>query len=207
MDYHKSCNILLHLLFHNSTKIRRILPHKRLVQVINDRHRQQYPCPRPNRSHVIRHHRQKPYANTAQRRRDGDVTSQNPRRGRIPMTLHHHLILPHLTRHIPHRRPANLRPSPSEDGAGGERKHQVKQRVERIVKHIRQCRGGRNVVRQSSHGNRVRHRGGAGGGDGPLPEEFDEGRVRLLVVQHLGDEVDVGDEGGLEDDGHVGGVE
>ena len=42
---------------------------------------------------------------------------------------------------------------------------------------------------------------------GPLSKETNEEVALELAVEHLGQEVQVGDEGGLEDDWDVGGVE
>ena len=41
----------------------------------------------------------------------------------------------------------------------------------------------------------------------PAAEQLDEDVTAVPLVQQLADEVEVGDEGGLQDDGHVAGVE
>ena len=49
--------------------------------------------------------------------------------------------------------------------------------------------------------------GGQGWPHLPLAEEADDEVGAKALVQQLGDEVQVGDQGGLQDDGHVAGVE
>ena len=122
------------------------------------------------------------------------------------MTLHDHLVIAHLTCHVPHTRSTHFRPRPAEDGACGQGEHQIEERVERVVEKDRERRGGRNVVGDPANRDGVLRRA-IRRCNGPLADEFDEGRVRRLIVEHLGNEVDVRNEGSLEDDGHVGCIE
>ena len=120
------------------------------------------------------------------------------------MALHHHLLVAQLLGHIFGRGAAHLNPGLGEDGAGGEDEDQVEDEVEGVGVDLGEGGGRGDVVRQ------------AGDGDGrarvvalvlPHAQETHEDVAAVAVVQQLGEEVEVAHEGGLEDDGHVGGVE
>ena len=76
--------------------------------------------------------------------------------------------------------------------------------MEGVVDYLGEGVGGGDVVGDPADGD-----AGTGGTLDvlPLSAEADEAVGGGAVVEKLGHEVEVGDKGGLEDDGHVGGVE
>mmetsp|Transcript_59204 Transcript_59204/g.125848 ORF Transcript_59204/g.125848 Transcript_59204/m.125848 type:complete len:316 (+) Transcript_59204:729-1676(+) len=118
------------------------------------------------------------------------------------MSLHDHLVVPELLGHVPCGRPADLDPRLGEEGARRQDEDEVEHGVERVVDDLGEGRGRGDVVRDAAHGDAL-----ASLGVLPLAEDAHEYVGGGAVVQELADEVEVGHERGLQDDGHVGGVE
>mmetsp|Transcript_12501 Transcript_12501/g.40927 ORF Transcript_12501/g.40927 Transcript_12501/m.40927 type:complete len:317 (-) Transcript_12501:796-1746(-) len=133
-----------------------------------------------------------------------DVAVEDVDDGVVPEALHNHLLIAELLGDVARGRAGDLDPHGGEDGAGGEDEDEVEDGVEGVVGDFGEGPGGRDVVGEASDG------------DGrvarafdllPLADEADEEDAGIPVVEELGEEVEVGDEGRLEDDGHVRRVE
>mmetsp|Transcript_81 Transcript_81/g.192 ORF Transcript_81/g.192 Transcript_81/m.192 type:complete len:411 (-) Transcript_81:116-1348(-) len=119
------------------------------------------------------------------------------------MSLHDHLIVPELLGHVPRTGARDFDPRLGEEGAGRENEDQIKHRVKGVVNDLGEGSGRRDVVGDASDGD-----GGSASLDVlPFAQDAHQDVGGCAVVEELGDEVEVGDQGGLEDDGHVGGVE
>ena len=121
------------------------------------------------------------------------------------MALHDHLLVAQLLRHILGRRAGYLDPRLREERACNQDEHQVEDGVDRVGDDLGDRIGRREVVDEAADGRvaaRARRLILL-----PPAEPADEHVVREALVHELREEVEVGDKGGLQDDGHVGGVE
>lgn len=112
-------------------------------------------------------------------------------------------MLSQVLEHISWAGAGDLNPGTGEDGAGNQDEGDVDDSVEGVAEDGHQTVGGRDVVHQT--GDRVAL--AANGSLFPASEESDEHEAAELLVEELGEEEEVGDEGALQDDGDVGGVE
>mmetsp|Transcript_17052 Transcript_17052/g.29342 ORF Transcript_17052/g.29342 Transcript_17052/m.29342 type:complete len:323 (-) Transcript_17052:390-1358(-) len=122
--------------------------------------------------------------------------------GRVAMSLHDHLVVPQLLGHIPRARSGHLDPRLGEECAGREDEDEVEHGVEGIVNDLGEGGGRGDVVGDASHGDGLSSLGIL-----PLAQNAHEDVGGCAVVQELTHEVEVGHQGRLQDDGHVGGVE
>ena len=133
----------------------------------------------------------------------GDVPVQDVDNGGITVALHYHLGIAQLLGHIPGGSARDLNPGLGEERAGREDEDEIEDGVEGVVDDLGDGGGGANVVRDASDGDDV----ATSLGVLPFSQETDKDIGGGTVVEKLGDEVEVGVQGSLEDDGHVGGVE
>lgn len=75
--------------------------------------------------------------------------------------------------------------------------------MQRVFKHVPKGFGRRQVIADAASGEAAIGSGGVG----PCAENVDQDVSAKTSGQHLGDDVEIGDERRLEDDGNVGGVE
>ena len=132
----------------------------------------------------------------------GDVPIEDVDDGSITVALHDHLGIPELLGNITGGGAGHLDPGLGEEGAGGEDKDEVKDGVEGVVDDLSQRGGRADVVGDATDGDHLTTLVVL-----PLAEKTNEDIGRGTVVQELGDEVQVGNQGSLEDNGHVRGVE
>mmetsp|Transcript_1937 Transcript_1937/g.5612 ORF Transcript_1937/g.5612 Transcript_1937/m.5612 type:complete len:425 (-) Transcript_1937:27-1301(-) len=118
------------------------------------------------------------------------------------MALHDHLGVTELLGDVAGGGTGHLDPGLGEEGAGREDEDEVEDGVEGVVDDLGKGGGRADVVGDATDGDHL-----AALVVLPLAEKANENVGRGAVVQELGDEVDVGNQGRLEDDGHVGGVE
>jgi len=176
---------------------------KDLKVLVDGGHREEDTRARPNGSHEVGKHGERANAETSERGGNGDVAVELLLEGGLTVTPDDELLLLELPGHIIHRGAGELDPHPGEEGAGAEDEDNVEDGVKGINEGLSEGAGGGQVVSQASDGVLV-----AGVGVVlPDAEELDEEVVGEAGVEHLGDHEDVGSEGGLENDGHVGGVE
>mmetsp|Transcript_1225 Transcript_1225/g.1865 ORF Transcript_1225/g.1865 Transcript_1225/m.1865 type:complete len:403 (+) Transcript_1225:421-1629(+) len=123
--------------------------------------------------------------------------------GGVTVSLHNHLVIPQLLSYITRTGSRDLNPSLGEEGTGSQDEDEVEDSMEGIVNDLSEGGGWRDVVCDSSDGDG----GSTSLGILPFSEQTYEDVCGCTVVEELGYEVQVGNEGSLEDDGHVGGVE
>ena len=114
-----------------------------------------------------------------------------------------HLLLLELLGNIVGRGPRDLNPDLGEEGAGRQHEDDVEDAVEGVGDGLGEGSRGRHVVDKASDRDHL----AAHVHLVPGAEELDELVATVVLVEELGDEVEVGDKGRLQDDGHVGGVE
>ena len=158
---------------------------------------------RSDGSHEVSKDAKSTNADSSKGSSDVDVASKVSNHGLLAHSLNRHVVLQEVGDNIPWRRSADINPYAREEGAGAHDKGGIEERVEGISLDVEPVPWGRDVVGETSNG------GGVAGHVKllPLSEEADEEVALELAVEHLGEEVEVGDEGGLEDDWNVGGVE
>ena len=132
----------------------------------------------------------------------GDVPVEDVDDGGITVALHDHLGIAELLGNIAGGGTGHLDPGLGEEGAGGEDENEVEDGVEGVVDDLSQRGGRADVVRDATDGDHLTTLIVL-----PLAEKTNEDVGGGTVVQELGDEVQVGNQSSLEDDGHVGGVE
>lgn len=121
----------------------------------------------------------------------------------ITVTGHNQALLFQLLSHIARAGSRNLDPSLAESGTCDEHVDGEYGSVDGVQKGIGDVERWAHVVDQSAGWKNLRSTLASL----PHSEHLDQKVVGKLVVQHLGNEEDIGGQGGLEHDGHVRGVE
>jgi hypothetical protein len=144
-------------------------------------------------------------AHTTKSSRDRDVTVEHLEGRTTTETTDDHLLLLKLLGDITGGSARDFDPGLGEESAGTEDKGDVENSMKRIGDDLDQARGRGHIVSQTANRGRV----GSHSGLTLLPatKELDQDVVRVALVQKLGEEVQVGNEGTLKDDGDVVGVE
>lgn len=119
------------------------------------------------------------------------------------MTSHDQTLVLELLGNVARAGAGNLDPGLGEDGTGSEHVGDVDEGVNRVDQSILHVQWWRHVVDKTRDGGQL-----AGSLLGlPHTEKTDEEVLAEAGREHLGDEEDVGGQGRLQHDGHVGGVE
>lgn len=144
-------------------------------------------------------------AHTSEGGSDGDVVVEDLDGRLSTVSGDDHLLVGELLGNLLGGRAGNLNPDGGEEGASNQDEGNVEDGVDGVIEDLGERSGGRDVVGESTNGDR------AGTGTGlnilPLSEERDNKVGRVTTVEELGEEVEVGHEGGLENDGDVRGIE
>lgn len=142
-------------------------------------------------------------ASTTERSGSGDDALQLLVHALVTVTSHNQTLVLKLLGDITWAGARDLDPGLGEDGAGGEHVGDVDNSVDRVDQGVLHVHRGRHVVNQPRDGGQLaRSLLGL-----PDTEETDEEVLTEAREQHLGNEEDVGGQGGLQHDGHVRGVE
>ena len=141
-------------------------------------------------------------AHTTEGGSGGDVPVEDVDDGGVAVTLHDHLRVAELLGNVAGGGAGHFDPGLGEEGTGREDEDEVEDGVEGVIDDLGQGGGRADVVGDATDGDHF-----AAFIVLPLAEKTNEDVGRGTVVQELGDEVEVGNQGRLEDDGHVGGVE
>mmetsp|Transcript_14671 Transcript_14671/g.32200 ORF Transcript_14671/g.32200 Transcript_14671/m.32200 type:complete len:216 (+) Transcript_14671:50-697(+) len=174
-----------------------------LKVLIDDGDGQENSGPASDGTQEISNNGQRANARTTEGRRRGDVAVQHPWQIGVTETRHHHLLVLELLGHIASRCSRDVDPCLGEERAGDEHESHIEDGVDRILPEIHEGVRGRDVVNNAAHWNGlacVVHLL-------PLAQKVDEHVGLEALVEELREEVEVGDERGLQDDGDVGGVE
>ena len=142
-------------------------------------------------------------AHTSEGGGGGDVAVEHGDDGLVTEALDDHVLVLELLGHVLGGGAGHLDPGLGEERAGAKDEHEVDDGVHGVVHDLAEGFGWGHVVREASNG--ARH--AVGVHLLPAAEELHEGVGVVTLVQELGEEVQVGHEGGLEDDRDVGGVE
>ena len=118
------------------------------------------------------------------------------------MSGHSHLLFPELLGNILGRTARHIYPGLAEEGAAPQHEGDVEDGVDGVSEDGGQGLGGREVVAETSNGV-----GSAASGVIPDSEQVYKEVSSKLDAEHLRYHVEIGDQGGLENDGYVGGVE
>mmetsp|Transcript_50744 Transcript_50744/g.100971 ORF Transcript_50744/g.100971 Transcript_50744/m.100971 type:complete len:584 (-) Transcript_50744:49-1800(-) len=182
-----------------------VLLDEHLEVLVDGGHREQDASARADSAHEVGHDSERTDAHASEGCGSGDVTVELFGERGVTVALHHHLLVAELPGHVLGGRAGNLDPSLGEHGASDEDEDEVDDRVDRVSEDFSDGDGRREVIDQTADGHLAR---------GPsrllvLPpaEHVDEEVVGVALEEQLRKEVEVRDEGRLEDDGHVGGVE
>lgn len=140
-------------------------------------------------------------AHTTEQGSSGDVAVQDVDEGGITVTLHGETVIAELLGDVTSGGAGELDPEAGDEGASSEHVGDVDDELERIGEGVGEGGGSIQVVNEAADGTSlllvVR----------PLAEETDEEVGFPASGQQLGDDHEVGGEGGDDDDGGVGGVE
>jgi hypothetical protein len=173
------------------------------VELENDGDGKQDTSSCTNGTHEIGNDRQGSNAHSTKCCSGRNVTIQDVDQGRVTVSLHDHLVIAELLGDVAGRRARHFDPCLTEQSTCRQNESQVENSVEWIVNNFGKRTGWRNVVGDSTDGDLL---SGSTVHILPLAQETDQHIGWSAVVQELGDEVQVGDKGGLKDDGHVGSV-
>jgi hypothetical protein len=172
--------------------------------LVNNGHGQHNTCATADGAHKVSKDAKSADANAAESRCRCDVAREIANHGVISeAALNSHVLLDELATYIPRGLARDVDPDAREDGAAAHHKHAVENEVEGVALNVKEVFGWRNVVSQASNGRGVASHIVLL----PLAEEAHEEVSFKLAMQHLREEVQVGHEGGLQDDWDVGGVE
>ena len=121
----------------------------------------------------------------------------------VSETLNTHVLVLQLLGNISSWASADLNPGLGEQGAGGKDESNVQNNVEWVVENVHDCSWRWDVVSETSDRDWV----AAHLNFLPLAEDSDKDVASEFLEEELGEEVEIGDKGGLENDWDVGGVE
>jgi len=176
-----------------------------LEVLIDDGDGEQDSRARPDGTHEVSQHRQGADAKTAERSRRRNVAIEFVDHGLFSVTSHHHLLLLQLLGDVFGRRSRDFDPRLGEEGARPQHEHDVHHRVDGILQHVSETFGRGEVVAESTDG--IGSSRTAAADVRPHAQQVDQEVARKFMSEHLGNDVEIGDQSALKDDGDVGGVE
>ena len=156
---------------------------------------------RANGADEVSEHGESSNAHSSEQGGGGNVAVEHVNEGGITVTLHGETVITQLLGHVASRGAGELDPQAGDGSAGTEHVDDVDDHLEGIGQGGGEGGRGREVVDETADGTHLLlvHR--------PLAEETDEEVGGPLAGEHLGDDHEVGAEGGDDDDGGVAGVE
>ena len=175
-----------------------------LVVLVDDGHSQQDTSARADGTEEIGKDGESANAHTAESSGGGDVALERSLDAIDAVALDEVVLLDEHFGDVLGCLAGDLDPGLGEEGAGSKDETEVEDGVEGVLRDLSDASGGRHVVRKASH-----RLGGTLSTAHVLPhaKDADEEVSAVAAVEKLGEEVEVGHERGLEDDGDVGGVE
>lgn len=179
---------------------------KRFVILIDVGDCQQDTSSRTDSAHEVGKHGESTNAKSTESGSNGDVAVELLNQRFVTVSNHHHLLITELFGNILGRGTRHVNPGLGEQSAGSENESDVEQSVERISGNGGEGTGRRQVVGKSSDGDHLSLSRGVFG-NSPLSQQVNENVVGITSVEELRQEVEIGNEGGLQNDGDVGGIE
>lgn len=176
-----------------------------LEVLVDNSHSEEDTSSRSDGSHEVSEDAKSTNANSTEGGSGVNVSGQLLDHGLFSPAFNHELLLHELLHDIAGRLSTDIDPESGEESARAHHKDVVEQSVEGVCLNVREVARRADVVSQSTDG-------GSSAMDvilSPLSNEADEVVVGLSVlsVEDLREEIQVGDESSLEDDGDVGGIE
>lgn len=132
-----------------------------------------------------------------------DVFLQLVQKAGLSVAWKHHVLVLELLQDVLGCASTDLDPGLREQGASGQDEGDVENGVEGIWVDLKELPWGRDVIGQSSNWDTASSHFEVL----PLPEKLDQEVASEPLVEQLGEEIEVGDKSGLEDDWDVGSVE
>ncbi len=182
-----------------------LLLDQNLKVLVDDSDGQENTSAAADRAQEVSQHRQSANAQTSEGGRRGDVPVELVNHRLVAVAGHDHLLLLQLLGHVLGTRAGHVDPGLGEEGARSQHEDDVDDSVEGVLQHRVEVLRRREVVAQAADWVGA---GAAWTADiRPHAQQVDEEVAGELGGEHLRDDVEVGDKGGLEDDGDVAGVE
>lgn len=132
-----------------------------------------------------------------------DVPTEVLDHGFLAKAVDGHLLVHEVGDNVAWCRARHLDPYTGKESAGAHDEGRVEDHVEGVLDHIDPLTRGRDIVGEAADGGGVASHVVVL----PLAQEANEEVALELAVKNLGEEVQVGDDSGLEDDGDVRGIE
>lgn len=156
-----------------------------------------------NGAHEVCENAERTNADSSKGGRNVDVTGQVTRKGRLLHVSNRHLLLHQVCDDVSRRRSRHVNPNAGEESTGAHYKGNVKQTVKGVFHNFSQRLGRHHIVGQTANRSRISLHVKVL----PHAKELHEEVSTEFTVENLGEEVEIGHEGCLENDGDVGSVE
>ena len=187
---------------HTSQFLRALLL-ERFEVLVDDGHREQDAGAAPDGTHEVGDDGEHADAHPAERGGGRDVPVELLLQRGLAVADHEHLLLLKLLSDVARGGAGDLDPRLGEQSARAQHEGEVEHCVQRIRHNVGKGRGRGDVVRQAADGNEL-----AGALCFlPPPQQLHEEVPAVALEKQLRDEVQVGHQCGLQDDGHVARVE
>lgn len=171
--------------------------------MIDDGNGQQDTSSRSDGSHEVSEDGKSTNTDSSKGSSSWDVSVELLNHGFLSHTFNKEILVNELSSNVSGAGPGDVDPDSREEGAGAEDEEGVDDGVDWVLLDVVQALGWTDVVSESTDGGGVSSHVVVL----PLSEETDDEVATELAGEDLREEVDVGDEGALEDDGDVGSVE
>lgn len=181
----------------------KLLPVEHLKVLVDDGDGQEDTRAGTNGAHHVSNDREGSDEDTTGGGSRGDDALQLTVQTAFPMAGQDSLLLLELLGHITGRGARDLDPGLGEESADPQHEDNVDDKVNRVLEGIDDMMRGLHVVGGTTGSEELR--GSLMGF--PDTKESNKQVIGEAIVEHLGDHEDIGGQGGLEHDGHVGGVE
>jgi len=169
--------------------------------LVDNCHSKQNSGTRSDRSKEIGSDREGSNAHSSESGSSRDISVEFPLERRLSVSLDGHLLVSKLLGNISSGRSSNLRPRLREESARSQDESDVDESSKGISEDLIARSGRRNVVSQTTNGNRLSLLGFR-----PSAQKVDKNVIGESSVQELRHEVQVGDQRSLKNDGDVAGV-
>eukprot|EP00968_Pinguiococcus_pyrenoidosus_P003040 scaffold180_cov311-Pinguiococcus_pyrenoidosus.AAC.22 len=180
-----------------------VLVLQHLIVAIHRRDGQEHARAAPDGPQQVGAHGEQADAHASKGRRSGDVAVQHVHERLVPIPLDGHPRVDEVLGHVAHAGAGHVDPHLGQQRTGHAHEHDVEHRPQRVVQRLLHAARRADIVRQPSHRDAV----SAARRRLPATQQAHEEEARVAAVQQLADEVHVGHQRRLQDDGHVAGVE
>ena len=134
---------------------------------------------------------------------NGDISVEDLDVGRLTVATNNHLLLAELLGNILGRRARYFNPGLGEESTRDQDEAEIEDGMKWVIQDIGKAVGRGDIVGQATN----RHRLSGAFNFLPTAEQVDQEEATKSLVQKLREEIQVGDQGSLQNDGDVRGVE